>query len=230
MVMRNELSPQRIQKRIIKLQTSCFCFTAVFSLGLLLAACSQKATSSPTVLPSPQISTTSAPTPTQVPSEAPTAAAPAFVPATYRDDGAGFELEYPSSWTADAPQAGGDRGYFAQITSWSRVPGELPEFVPEGETILSITVLQWDPKNALDEFIATRKQGWEASGFEILQEEEWTLKEDWKAVKFVIQSPEEPAFYLITTIGNRYLVLSGTGDLDILSEIGGTLRLIESLQ
>lgn len=228
--MRNELSPQRIERRIIKFKCSCFLFTAVFSLGMLLAACSQAVTPSPTVLPSPRVSTTSAPTPTQVPSETPTEAAPAFVPATYRDDGAGFELDYPSSWTADPPQVGGDRGYFAQITSWSRAPGELPEYVPEGETILSINVLLWDPKNALDEFVATRKQGWEASGFEILQEEEWTLPGDWKAVKFVIQSPEEPAFYLITTIGDRYLVLSGTGDLDTLSEIGGTLRLIESLQ
>jgi hypothetical protein len=69
----------------------------------------------------------------------------------------------------------GDRGYFAQITSWPRNPGELPEFVPAGETILSITVLLWDPKNDLDAFSATRKQAWDASGFQIRAEQELIL-------------------------------------------------------
>lgn len=147
-----------------------------------------------------------------------------FEPATYRDETAGFELDYPSSWTADPPQVGGDRGYFAQITSWSRNPGELPEDIPAGGTIMSINVLLWDPKNALDEFIDVRKQDWAASNYEILLEEGWTLTGDWDAFRFLLRTPEQDVFYLITTVGERYLLLSGTGDLDLLVEIARTLR------
>ena len=136
-------------------------------------------------------------------------------------------LDYPAAWTADAPQAGGDRGYFAQITSWPRNPGELPEFVPEGGTILSITVLLWDPKNDLDAFITTRKEGWAASGYEILDEQESNLAGNWRAFRYEIQTPVETTLFLFTTIGDRYLVLSGSGDLDLLSEIVGTLRPID---
>lgn len=193
-------------------------------LTFILAACGPASSQPPTDLPTPLVFSTREPTATIISSETPGMAQVSFEPATYRDETAGFELDYPSSWTADPPQVGGDRGYFAQITSWSRNPGELPEEIPAGGTIMSINVLLWDPKNALDEFIDVRKQAWAAPGFEILLEEEWTLAGDWKAFRFLIQTPDEEAFFLITTVGERYLLLSGTGDLDLLVEIARTLR------
>lgn len=193
-------------------------------LAFIVSACGPASHQPPADLPTPMVYTTRMPTATIIPSDTPGIAQVSFEPATYRDEAASFELDYPSSWTADSPQVGGDRGYFAQITSWSRNPGELPEYVPAGETIMSINVLLWDPKNALDEFIDVRKQGWVASGFEILLEEEWTLAGDWKAFHFLIQTPEEEASFLITTIGERYLLISGSGDLDVLVEIARTLR------
>ncbi len=194
----------------------------VFIAGLLvLSACTSVA--SPTESPTPQDLITVEPTMTPAPSEtAELQLAP--LEAIYRDESAGFAFDYPTSWTADAPQVGGERGYFSQITSWFRNPGELPEFIPEGETYLSITVLLWDPKNDLDAFIATRKEGWNASGFEILAEQELSLSGNWRAFQFRIQSPEAVTYYLITSVGERYLVLSGSGDIDLLGEIAGTLR------
>jgi hypothetical protein len=150
-----------------------------------------------------------------------------FDPTTYRDESAGFELDFPSAWTADSPQIGGARGYFAQITSWSREPGELPEFIPEGETILAITVLLWDPRYELDQFVDNRRQGWEASGNQILQENELNLPGDWRALEFLVETQEETAYYLLTTVDDRYLLMSGTGDLDLLMEIAGTLRPVD---
>jgi hypothetical protein len=173
--------------------------------------------------------TTSAPTAAIVPSETPTSVPVSLEPATYRDASAGFEFDYPSSWTADSPQVGGDRGTISQITSWSRVPGELPESVPDGETILSISVLMWDPKYALDEFVAARKEGWKMSEYELLLEEKVALAGDQDVYRFVIQTPWGQDFYLITTAGDRYLLLSGSGDMDLLGEIAGTLRPIENL-
>lgn len=189
---------------------------------LVLSACSIAAPSA--VLPTPQVFTTIEPTDTV--SVSATSGIPdvSFDITTYRDESAGFELDYPASWSADPPQVGGDRGYFSQITSWFRNPGELPEFVPEGETYLSITVLLWDPKNDLDAFVATRKEGWSASDFDIVAELELVLSGNWRAFQYRIQSPEAVTYYLITTVGERYLVISGSGDLDLLAEIGSTLR------
>lgn len=214
--------------RIPKVTTRESPFAKLLRLSLFLAcilsACGPASPQPPADLPTPVVYTTKMPTATIIPSETPTITQISFEPSIYRDEEAGFELDYPSSWTADPPQVGGDRGYFAQITSWSRNPGELPEYVPAGETIMSINVLLWDPKNALDEFVDARRQGWAASGFEILLEEEWTLAGDWKAFHLLVRSPEEESFFLITTIGERYLLISGTGDLDVLAEITRTLR------
>ena len=198
-------------------------------LMILLSACIPAATETPTELPTPMVFTTSAPTAVIVPSETPTSVPVSFEPAIYRDEAAGFEFHYPSSWTADPPQVGGDRGTIAQITSWSRAPGEFPESVPDGETILSISVLAWDPKYALDEFVAARIEGWTIAEYEILLEEKVTLAGEQEAYRFVIQTPWGQDFYLITTAGDRYLLLSGSGDLEVLGETAGTLRSIENV-
>jgi hypothetical protein len=173
------------------------------------------------------IFTTSAPTPMILPSETPAIPELSFEPATYRDEDAGFEFDYPASWVADSPQVVGPRGTSAQITSFPREPGELPEVIPPDETIMAVTVLLWDPKNDLNQFVDLRKQGWVDSNSEILQEERLTITGDWEAFRFLLRTPQQDVFYLITTVGERYLLLSGTGDLDLLGEMAGTLRQIE---
>ena len=200
----------------------------LLSLVAMLSACNPAPTSTPSELPTPMVFTTSAPIPEPIPTETPTRTTLSYESAVYRDEAGGFELDYPTSWTADPPMVGGTRGTIAQITSWSRVPGELPEEVPKGETILSITVLLWDPKNALDEFVSNRKEGWLVSPYEILLEEKVFLEGDWEAYKFVIDSPGGEVIFLLTTVGDRYLILSGSGDLEILGEMVGTLRPIQA--
>ncbi|TET98768.1 MAG: hypothetical protein E3J30_06135 [Anaerolineales bacterium] len=88
---------------------------------------------------------------------------------------------------------------------------------------MSINVLLWDPRNDLNEFVDVRKQGWAASNYKILLEEEWILAGDLKAFRFLIQTPEKEVFFLIMTIGEFYLLISGSGDLDLLVEIARTL-------
>jgi len=196
-------------------------------LVLILASCGPAPSQSPTELPTPMIFTTSAPIPTILPSETPVIPELSFEPATYRDEDAGFEFDYPASWVADSPQVVGPRGTSAQITSFPRDPGELPEVIPPDGTIMAVSVLLWDPKNDLNQFVDLRKEGWVTSNSEILQEERWTLTGDWEAFHFLVKTPEQDVFYLITTVGERYLLLSGTGDLDLLREMAGTLRPIE---
>jgi hypothetical protein len=148
---------------------------------------------------------------------------PAFDASTYRDESANFEFDYPSDWSLDPSSQIGPRGAQALLTS----PGTTAETLAEGGSRLAITTYLWDPKNDLDAYIAQHKLSWNASGFTILSEEQWTLAGDRRAAAYVITTPEEQSFFMLTIIGDDYLVLSGNGDLNLLSEIAKTLRPIQ---
>lgn len=166
-------------------------------------------TSEPTALP--------APTETPVP-------APAFEAATYRDEAAGFEFDYPAGWSFDGGE-GGSRGSYVQFYSWDWVPGDLIDPLPAGETILTVTVQLWDPRNDLQAFTEQRKLAWEASGNSLLSEEPITLAGDRSAAQFTVQNTDgTQAYFLFTTTGEQYLVFSGSGDLNLLAAIAHTLR------
>ena len=76
--------------------------------------------------------------------------------------------------------------------------GFLPRHIeiPVGETLLTVNVLLWDPKNALDEYVNHFKTNWSASGSEIVTEKGRDIDEDWRAVQFVIRAPDQETFYL----------------------------------
>ena len=152
---------------------------------------------------------------------------PAFEATTYRDDAAGFEFDYPTGWAFD----GGEhqsRGYFVQFYSWDWQPGDSIDSIPPGGTVLSVTVQLWDPKNDLEAFINQRKIAWDSSGISILSEESILLAGDRPAAQFTIQGIDgSQSFFLLTTNGEDYLVLSGNGDLDLLTEIAHTIRPIQ---
>lgn len=212
-------------------------------LMLIVAACGAPATAEPTSVPPtvvPTVEQAAAPTavPTAAPTEAATVAptpeavseataAPAaeapqlsFAPATYRDESAGFALEYPADWTLDPSSQVGVRGGQALLLS----PGTTPETLADGGTRVSIVTYLWDPKNDLDAYIAQRKIAWEASGFAITREETWQLADGRAAQAFIINTPEQPAFFLFTTAGEDYLQIGGDGDLALIEEIARTLR------
>jgi hypothetical protein len=194
-------------------------------VATLAAGCATPGT--PATLPteaapaSPTVAPADAPAPT--PTSAPT---PSFTAATFTDDFAGYSIDYPADWTLDETGAGvkSQRGYYVQLTSWAHAPGEISPETPEGGSRMDFTVYQWDPKHDLDAYIATRKIAWEASGFALLAEDEWSLANELRAVRFLIQAPDEVAYFQMLAIGDLYLVLSGTGDLDTLEAIGRTVR------
>lgn len=152
---------------------------------------------------------------------------PAFDATIYRDEAAGFEFDYPVGWTFDNGE-GQSRGYFVQFYSWDWEPGTPIDPLPAGGTVLSVTVQLWDPKNDLEAFIAQRKLAWDASGISILTEERILLNGDRPAAQFTVQAVDgAQAFFLLTTNGEDYLVLSGNGDLNLLAEMAHTLRPIQ---
>jgi hypothetical protein len=164
---------------------------------------------------------------TELPAE-PTAAIPSgklpaasFESQTYINDTVGFALDYPAGWTVNEMVVG-SRGSQVQFLSSPELADA--SVLPEGAARVSATVYQWDPKNDLAAFIANQKSAWDASGFTILAEEPLTLELGLPATQFTLQTPEATSIFLITAIGDQYLVLSGEGNLELVKEIVQRVR------
>jgi hypothetical protein len=147
-----------------------------------------------------------------------------FPKATYQDTTSHFEFDYPKNWAFDDGEKH-SRGYYVQFYSWNWQPGDLIETTPPGETILSVTVNYWDPKNDLQAFVSQRKMAFESSGMLFLAEERITLTRDLPAVQLIVKGTDNAqSYFLFTTVGEQYLTISGSGDIALLTEISHTLR------
>ena len=136
-----------------------------------------------------------------------------FEPVAYVDQESGFELQYPSTWTTPGGQVIGSRGY--------NVP-----FYEGDDTRMGATVYLWDPKRDLQAWSEQRELAWTGSGGKIVSKEEVVLQGDQMALAYVIESVVgEQAFFLLTTIGDRYFELAGDRDLELLQEIASTVRI-----
>jgi len=156
-----------------------------------------------------------------------TPAVPSFEAAVYRDDSFGFEFDYPASWTLDKDSQAGDRGSVSQLTSWPHAPGDISAETPSGGSRMDVTIVTWDPKNDLDAFVEVRQQAWQASGINIQSQETWGVGGQQRVMLFQVLGADqkEVAIFLFTTVGDRYLSLSGSGDIKLLDEIFRTIRL-----
>lgn len=203
-----------------------FLFTIIAFTGLACSLFTPTKQSEPLPPEATQEVVVSESTGTPLPTETPVPQ-PAFEATTYRDEEAGFEFDYPIGWAFD-PGEHQARGYYIQFYSWDWQPGEPIDSLSSGETVLSVTVQLWDPKNDLEAFINQRELAWDSSGISILDEERLTLAGDRPAAQYIVQGVDgSQAFFLLTTNGEDYLVLSGNGDLSLLAEIAQTLRPIQ---
>jgi hypothetical protein len=137
-----------------------------------------------------------------------------FETSTYRDDEAGFAFEHPMVWGVGFQETQ-SRGYIVQLQD---VNGPR----------LDIVVLLWDPKRDLPAFLEVRKVAWESSGIAILEEQTIRLTNEQEAVYYVVEGGDgNQGFFFFTTLGDRYLQLSGSGDVALLAEIAQTVRVFE---
>lgn len=139
---------------------------------------------------------------------------------------AGFELAFPAGWIADEPIDDGNGGSFAMLTSWEREPGSLVLETPPGESSFVITVISGTPAEDLEAYVAQRMATWESFGQTPAAHEEWLLEGDLPAVFFLFEIEDQDFTYLITSLGDQYLVISGSGDLDQMRSIASSLRKI----
>ena len=138
--------------------------------------------------------------------------------AGYRNAENGFELLYPASWHLDEQVLG------------SRASGALFYVTDtDEEPIFSAVVYLWDPKNDLDAWLEQRRQSWSGSGATVLSEEELTVTDGHRAIQFELQwVGGQTTNYMFMEVGERYLELFGSGDLENFGEIIATLRFVES--
>lgn len=166
------------------------------------------------------IAVSSEPSSTEAPSS-PKLPAASFEAQTYINETAGFALDYPSGWTVKEMVVG-DRGSQVQFLSAPEI-ADLAT-LPDGATRVNATIYKWDPKNELAAYIAHWKSAWEGSGFKILDEKQLTLELGLPASIFTVQTPDSTAVFLVTVLGDQYLVLSGEGNLDLVREIVQRVR------
>ena len=194
---------------------------------LLLAAAVSTACAPPAVVngeipPTAAVPTTAPPglaSPT--PTLRPTAVPLSFASATYRDETNGFELDYPTDWSSNPNTQIGSRGSQALLLS----PGASAETLPEGGTRISITIYLWDPKNDLATYVTHRKTAWDGSLSTVEVEHKGDLVDGRKEMDFIVNAPDGvQAFFLFTNLDERYLEISGEGDLGLVQEIAHTLR------
>jgi len=144
--------------------------------------------------------------------------------ASYQDPKSGLAFDYPATWVLDEVVLGSRAPFGIQLTSWTHEPGMISE-VPEEGTSLNILAQQWDPKGDLLAFSENRKIAWENSGFIILSENSLSLANGQPAVEYFVQSPDISAYHLFSTLGGDYLVVSGSGNLESITQIAHSIRL-----
>ncbi len=182
-------------------------------LIFVLSACApdvaSPVASAPVEIPSPPSTTPPKPT------------ALSFVPTVYKDESNGFELDYPSGWTVVPNTPIGSRGATAQLSS----PGSTAETLADGGSRVNVTIYLWDPKNDLAAYVNHRRTAWLGSVMTIVKESGGDFVDGSKYATFVVQSSvKQKAFFLITTIGDKYLEISGEGNLMLVEEIALTFR------
>jgi len=200
------------------MRNNLFLSVCVGVLSLLLAACNSVTPSSP--VGEPVESTVAAmPTETAMPTDTPSVAL-----TMYQDTASGFSFEYPTEWMLDTIVLGTRAPAGYQITSWTHDPGIISE-VPAGGTIIDIIVQLWDPKGNLDAFVEHRKLAWDASGSKIIQTENLTLGNNMPAKIFIIKGTDgSEGYFLLSTLGENYLVVSGNGDLQKIDLVARSIR------
>ena len=189
------------------------------AFALTLAACAPAST--PTLLPaSPATVDSSMPVPS---TEA--GAPPTEVVATqiYTDSAYGFSFDYPAAWMLDVISLGDRAPQSVQLTSWQHEPGMISD-VPAGATIVNVTVQRWDPKGDLAAFSQHMQEAWNNSGNSIVSQSELSLAGGRAAREYVVRASDGDGYFLLATLGDDYLVIVGSGDVETIRQLGRSLR------
>lgn len=180
----------------------------------------------PAVVSTPAMTTTAPTTSGAGPSQS----APARDTLVYRDDLAGFSIEYPATWSVTdvAPEIKKQSlSYSITFTSWPpKEPGTGG--IPEGGSKFDLTVTKGGAATP-DAALESRRQEItaEGAGSQITFEEPWDLPAGIAATHLVIQPQNgEPIQELVTALNGNRIVISGMGDASVFEQIVMTLQAV----
>ncbi|MDX1416749.1 MAG: hypothetical protein R3293_21285, partial [Candidatus Promineifilaceae bacterium] len=141
---------------------------------------------------------------------------PSFEFETYRDEEAGFEFDYPAAWTVSNELHAEPHLRLRHMVAPAPDPSTM-----------NVAVTLWQPED-LDGYVALREQEWQESGMKIQSRQDWRLGPDrrMRAYCYLLEAETSRTMYLylIAENGERYIVLSGTGDLDLMIEMAWGMR------
>ncbi len=150
---------------------------------------------------------------------------------TYRDEFAGFELDYPAAWSVvdiapDIKQ--NSLSYSVTFMSWApQEPGG--QGMPEGGAKIDLTVTKGGAASP-EAAVESRRQelAAEGAGSQITLEEPWDLQSGVRATHWTIQAANGDTIdELVAAINGNRVILSGLGGADFFESIAMTLRPVE---
>lgn len=149
---------------------------------------------------------------------------------SYRDDFAGFAINYPASWSVlDVAQEIKQQSVLYSITFTSWKPEEPGGHgIPEGGSKIDLSVNKGaaaTPEAAVE----ARRQDLAAQGAQITFEEPWDLPSGLSATHWTIQAANgDIAYEVVTAINGNLVLVSGLGDAAVFEQIAMTLRAVEA--
>ncbi|MBI4671381.1 MAG: hypothetical protein HY741_06890 [Chloroflexi bacterium] len=175
----------------------------------------------------PRAATPSAPTRATRPTNAPAPTRALGELKTYRDEFAGFELDYPAAWnmTPIADEAKQNAVIYA-VTFYSWQPGAGGgEGVPSGGTKMDVVVESSGAQSPHDA-LAKRKQQFADAGLaqKVLDEQTWTLPNGIQATRMHVSGTMGESVEVVTALHGKTLILGGVGDFELVDAIARTLR------
>ena len=193
---------------------------------MLITACS-----SPNVATSPELTTIIESTPTKAPALIPTKTPNSLGEVkVYRDEYAGFALDYPATWQLENNSLQGaaeSAVYTSSLFSWDRAsytptPKDL-NTLPNGATKIDITVFNQSP-NTLADAVDQYKNQDGGTSINFLKEDKWTLNSGEKAVYVESEGAFGVVTTMITLVDGKVIYISGYGNLTFFKAIALTLR------
>lgn len=203
----------------------------MFTLLLLIAGCA-----SPTpVVPVPaDVNTPLSPAPTSAPTEA--QAVHTEIPnqsgevKIYRDDLAGFALDYPAEWYIEdgALQGAGESvAYTVSLITWDPTspmpPSKDLNTLPDGATKIDITVFNKGSKTLAEAVDQMKTQDTGAS-VNFTKEESWVLHDGQQAVYLEAEGAFGVTGTMLTLVNRKTVYVSFYGDWSLFKAIAMSLR------
>lgn len=221
---------------------------ALVLLALAVSACGARAarpTPQPTVAATAALPTSSAdaqsplPRPTaaadaQSPLPPPTAAVtptptrPVFEMETFRDETAGFEIDYPVGWSVIDPAAAVKANAFIYSVTFQSWPPEEPgsQGIPDGASKMDISITR-DGAETVEAAVESYRQNLALPErpVEIISEESVELASGLTGVRFELRvAPGGTPHAFVTSLNGHLISLNGMGDAAVFDAMVETLR------